>query len=628
MTMDATDRTPDEEHSESSDTTTKPAGVVLAIDVGSSSVRCTAYDCLATTHRRGHETVATVPIPGCFASIQRPGVEPLSGAVRTIDLMDAIDGSVDGVLTKLGKHFEGRKRGFRVEAVGFSTFVMNLVAVDANGKLVTFGDGDDDDDDQKGDSNSNEDAEAVHHGTPSTTVSISYACNATRVNEECRRLRRELGQEAVDKLYEGTGAPLHSAYALPQLRVLYNSLCPERKRKIHSWQSVAGYCLSQWTGTPHLPVSYSEASWTGLLNVSDCTYDESAVGLLPPECRRALPQLADFTDGLCGLPRLVRGRSEGTANPYWEKWPDLRDARFFLGIGDGACANVGSKCTGSSRFAVTIGTSAAARVCLRREAGGGPAFFSIPECRGLFCYRVDRHHVLIGGALTDGGSVVEWASRFLNLDPRAFRECLGEAGALVEAECEREARSAGRHREQGDLFVAPFLGGERSTGYRDGATGAVLGLTRETTPAHFLKASLEGVSLRLKAVLDLLLRLVREGPAGPLGIAGDPVIVASGRAMEANHLWRQMVSDASGLSVVLDEDAAEGTSRGLARLVALSLQRDAGSEETPLPVSEHEEDLNPYLTSRPTPAATALYARKFRAQEVFIDCVSPLFSSA
>mmetsp|Transcript_26218 Transcript_26218/g.28214 ORF Transcript_26218/g.28214 Transcript_26218/m.28214 type:complete len:87 (-) Transcript_26218:313-573(-) len=51
--------------------------------------------------------------------------------------------------------------------------------------------------------------------------SISYACNAPEVNRECQRLRQELGPNELDRLYQVTGAPLHSAYALPQLRVLY-----------------------------------------------------------------------------------------------------------------------------------------------------------------------------------------------------------------------------------------------------------------------------------------------------------------------------------------------------------------------------------------------------------------------
>lgn len=49
--------------------------------------------------------------------------------------------------------------------------------------------------------------------------------------------------------------------------------------------------------------------------------------------------------------------------------------------------------------------------------------------RGLWCYRVDRHRAVLGGALTDGGSVFEWLRSTLALAP-------GEdmAGVMEEAE--------------------------------------------------------------------------------------------------------------------------------------------------------------------------------------------------
>jgi sugar (pentulose or hexulose) kinase len=250
---------------------------------------------------------------------------------------------------------------------------------------------------------------------------------------------------------------------------------------------------------------------------------------------------------------------------------------------------------------------------------------------------------------------VEWASQFLNLDKDelGFQKCLNEAGELVEAEYDEEQKHPHR-----DLLMAPFLSGERSTGFRDGAVGAIFGLTRETTPAHFLKSCLEGVSLRLKAVIDLLLIVVdrkrieerEDGNPDDKDVSNTPlpVMVASGKAMEVNNLWRQMIADSSGLKVVLDEDTAEGTSRGVTRLVAMSLlaekettnsdvkvsvttfcnnETDQKQKRISLAFSQHEEELHPFLTSEPRPIATATYARKSRLQEGFIDSITPFFYS-
>jgi len=678
------------------------SSIILAIDVGSSSVRCIAYQCCGTNTN-------TDPMESCSSSIPRQGVEPITGTIRTDGLFEAVDSAIDEVLWKLrrlvGSKDDG-KMNIKVEAVGFSTFVMNLIAVNDDGELVSFDQqnaGDDQDDN-------------TNMTTTTTTVGISYACNDPEVQAECQRLRQELGPDALDKLYQATGAPLHSAYALPQLRVLYNNNgqnINNKNNKPYRWQSIAGYCLSRWTHRKHLPMSYSEASWTGLLNVRDCVFEESAIRLLPPSCRAALPELADFTEYVHGIPQFItdsendidtdneNAKTVTAINPYWTKFPELRETKFFLGIGDGACANVGSKCTTSSRIAVTVGTSAAVRMCLKHQAfsstpsslASSPSPsddlpFRIPECRGLFCYRIDRNHVLVGGALTDGGSIVEWASRFLNLnkDESAFQRCLDDTQKLVEAEyeceCEKEQNANTNRHTHRNLIMAPFLSGERSIGFRDGAAGALFGFTHETTSAHFFKSCLEGVSLRLKAVIDLLLVVVdrkislvedrdnnledETADKTDNGISRNnnnasslPVMVASGKAMEVNHLWRQMIADCSGLRVVLDKDTAEGTSRGVARLLAKSILAEkvaatADSEvkvkttaftstdtagfdndcaiksqkQNALALAQHEEELHPFLTSEPRSTATIMYARKSRLQESFIGSISPFFASS
>lgn len=58
----------------------------------------------------------------------------------------------------------------------------------------------------------------------------------------------------------------------------------------------------------------------------------------------------------------------------------------------------------------------------------GDALFRVP--RGLWCYRVDRHRAVLGGALTDGGSVFEWLRSTLALAP-------GEDMTAVMDEAER-----------------------------------------------------------------------------------------------------------------------------------------------------------------------------------------------
>lgn len=244
------------------------------------------------------------------------------------------------------------------------------------------------------------------------------------------------------------------------MRVFYSKQLDESIKALCNWKTVASICLSRWTGETRLPISYSEASWTGLLDFETCQYERTVLDLLPNACQNHLPDLSDFNELPLNLNELGK---------YWVRWPKLRNTRFFLGVGDGACANVGSGCTTVDQIACTVGTSAAARVCLELPIRAGlEKRFKVES--GLFCYRINKTHVLIGGALTDGGSVVEWVRKLLRLSCSSdFQTLMADVKSLVESDYAKEKTHGCRSGT--DLTVVPFLSGERSTGFRTGATG-------------------------------------------------------------------------------------------------------------------------------------------------------------
>ena len=528
----------------------------------------------------------------------------------------------------------------------------------------------------------------------------------------------------MKQMYQRTGAPLHNAYALPQLRAYYkhhhhttatnyhhNQTNIQPTGPVHKWQTLSSLCLSRWLGLKYLPISFSEASWTGLLNFSTCAWDTEALHLLPQECRSALPPLLDFdfsdpfnfhSDSnsnshsydknriqMDGLREFVSSgsvtqpfindhpqKSRTRKNPYWDRWPELRhhnaenvthmtqrsSCRFFLGIGDGACANIGSKCSSSSRIAVTVGTSAAARVCLYLpihvggvcgdddDIGYTKVDSAIHVPSGLFCYRIDKSHVLLGGALTDGGSVVEWARNLLNLkqDDRLqscmhdvtdlYNQDIAEIGTYSPFQYQNESSSRSSQNEAIDsplhrfksntLTVIPFFSGERSTGYRGGAKGSILGLTRETTPTHLMKACLEGVILRINAVLILISDVISTNNNNTFDdtlTPKTPCILASGNALERNLLWRQMLADCTSIPVLTDADANEGTSRGVAKLVAMALFTQDRNDIDFSKILFPEENLIPVEELLPNTSANSLWSILAAAQDDAIDCHSSLW---
>jgi sugar (pentulose or hexulose) kinase len=104
-------------------------------------------------------------------------------------------------------------------------------------------------------------------------------------------------------------------------------------------------------------------------------------------------------------------------------------------------------------------------------------------------------------------------------------------------------------------------------------------------------------------------------------IEGTPNIVVSGNAMEKNAVWRQMLADASGMETVLDKDIQEGTSRGVARLIAKALQRETNSD-----VFMSDEPILLPTVSFPRNSSTKGYwMRATEEQDRCIDALSSLW---
>jgi gluconokinase len=265
--------------------------------------------------------------------------------------------------------------------------------------------------------------------------------------------------------------------------------------------SFADYLLLRLTG--ELVTSVSMASGTGLFDPNRLAWDDETLAAVGIDAAR-LPAVSD----------------EQVATV----WPAL---------GDGACSNVGSGCIGPGRAAVTIGTSAAARVVYE-----APAADPKP---GLFLYRLDGRRFCEGGALSDGGNLHAW-----------LRLTLSEAEPT--------------DRLDHGLTFLPFLGGERSLGWDVHRRGLIDGLTFATTPGEIVQAALEGVAYRLADVLD--------------AIGGLESIVATGHAALVNDPWLQILADVLGRPVEVSGES-EGSARGAA---VVALER-AGVSVPPAPIA-------------------------------------------
>ena len=143
--------------SDLSSSLSSPINVILAIDIGSSSIRCSAHQ------RSNVDASKTTLMDHCSMSREFQAIDPITGRIKMQDsfhgkyLLDEIDSLIDECLAALRKHV---MNPFQIIGLGFSSFVMNFVAVDENGTLV------------------------------GEMASLSYACQSPEVAQACQKLRR------------------------------------------------------------------------------------------------------------------------------------------------------------------------------------------------------------------------------------------------------------------------------------------------------------------------------------------------------------------------------------------------------------------------------------------------------
>jgi gluconokinase len=321
-----------------------------------------------------------------------------------------------------------------------------------------------------------------------------------------------LRQRMDEKTYHArTGAFFHPLFHPAKYLWLGPAKAPR-------WRSFGEWVYERLFGRALATVSM--ASGTGLLDIHACRYDAEtlrSVGLREDQ----LPPLGDTKDFFRGL-----------RDPYGKRWPALKDIPWMPPVGDGACNNIGSGCSTQERIGLMIGTSGAMRVAYETDR------VEIPW--GLWCYRADRRRVVLGGALNDGGNLVEWCRNTLRL------------GSPEEVERELAAKEPDSH----GLTFLPFLAGERSTGWAAHARAAISGLHLASTPVEILRAGMEAVALRFALIYELM-PAARE-------------IVASGGALLKSRAWTQMLADAIGRPIVPSAEP-EASSRGVALLALEAL---------------------------------------------------------
>jgi len=199
--------------------------LILAVDIGTSSVRTALFDRLGR---------AVEGAEACHANRIRTAVDGAAEADAN-DLLERMWQCLDSVLERAGeltRHISG---------VAACTFVNNILGVDDAGRAIT----------------------------PLTT----YA--DTRGASHVAGLRAEFDEVVV---HDRTGCHFHPSYLPARFRWLAQAQ-PELFRQVARWVSIGEYLELKLFG--EAAASYSVASWTGLLDRHTLEWDRELIAALP-----------------------------------------------------------------------------------------------------------------------------------------------------------------------------------------------------------------------------------------------------------------------------------------------------------------------------------------------------------
>lgn len=235
----------------------------------------------------------------------------------------------------------------QIKAIGFSTAMHSLIAMDEDGRPLT--------------------------------KAIIWTDN--RSARQAEWLKEHGGHD----IYRRTGTPIHPMSPLCKLLWMKEE-APELYTQAAKFIGIKEYVLYRLFGT--YVIDYSLASATGLFELKRMDWDPEVLKLLEIDASK-LPQLVPVTHVLNGMDEQLCSHM-GL----------ISDIPFVVGASDGVLASLGVGAVGPGEMAVTIGTSGAVRMFADKPL--------TDEKERTFCYAFTEQQWIIGGPSNNGGIMLRW----------------------------------------------------------------------------------------------------------------------------------------------------------------------------------------------------------------------------
>ena len=383
-----------------------------------------------------------------------------------------------------------------------------------------------------------------------------------------------------ERVYRITGHRISPTYSASKIMWLRDNE-PDLFARVHKFLHVKDFIAYRMTGA--FVTDRSDASGMNLYNLEGGAWSDEILNAIELD-HRLLPDIHDSTDVIGELTKQAAeqlGLAAGTP--------------VVIGGGDGASAAVGAGAISEGPAYNYIGSSSWISFAATR-----PIF---DPGRRIFnwAHMVPNMFAPCGTMQAAGGSY-QWLQRQVCWSET--REA-GETGEDVYEIMNRRAAESipGAH---GLLFL-PYLQGERSPHWNPKARGEFVGLQVTHTRADLIRATLEGISMNLRTILQSFL---------DANARIDEVILIGGGAK--GMLWRQILADVFGRPTLRPHLLEEATSLGaaIAGGVGIGLFTDFSIVKQCVEIVNRHD---------PNPQAQAVYDRLYPIFLATYNALVPIF---
>jgi xylulokinase len=341
--------------------------------------------------------------------------------------------------------------------------------------------------------------------------------------EQSNETRKRIGEKVY---YNLTGMRISPTFTFSKILWVRDNQ-PTIYAKTHRFLQAKDYIVMRLTGK--FATDYSDASLAGMLDVQRGCWAQRLIDEFDLEDEK-LPTIHPAADVI------------GDINSKVAKEANLAVGTLVvLGGGDGPCAAVGAGVVKPGQCYNYLGASSWIAMSSEKP-------LMDPKMRIFNQWHLDPRRICPTGTMQAAGASLRWLKDQVCSEEVRKAKRLGVSPYVL---MDRAAAQIDPGAKK--IIFLPYLMGERSPWWNPNARGAFFGLGLGHRRDHLIRSVLEGVAFNLKIILEVF---------GELGAQLKEVRLIGGGAK--GEVWRQIIADIYGRTILVPEHLEEANSLGAA----------------------------------------------------------------